>query len=158
MEEEEEKEKQQDKTDLEETADQKNREENFEFLRYLQEVQKFPLEMEALKTSIESNRSTVQLADESISHFKESRSDSRAALFTTLGVSVFTLVILIVQTFSTNQTEITKPVKFNSEQIHQILKGQEKNSLILSSQIDSMKLELKKLNEALIFKNKKKKP
>lgn len=157
MEEDEEKQKQQEQNDLEETADQKNREENFEFLRYLQEVQKFPLEMEALKTSIESNRSTVQLADESISHFKESRSDSRATLWATLGVSVLTLLILIVQTFSTNQTEIANPNKFNSEQINQILKVQEKNNVILSSQIDSMKSELKKLNEALILKNKKKK-
>lgn len=158
MEEEEENEKQQEQNNAEETADQKNREENFEFLRYLQEVQKFPLEMEALKTSIESNRSTVQLANESISHFKESRSDSRATLLATLGVSIFTLVILIVQTFSTNQTEITEPVKFNSGQINQILKVQEKNNLILSSQIDSMKSELKKMNEALILKNKKKQP
>lgn len=158
MEEEEEKEKQKEENNSEETAEQKNREENFEFLRYLQEVQKFPLEMEALKTSIESNRSTVQLANESISHFKESRSDSRATLWATLGVSIFTLIILIVQTFSTNQTEITEPVKFNSEQINQILKVQEKNNLILSSQIDSMKSELKKMNEALILKNKKKQP
>lgn len=154
MEEDEENQKQK-KDSSEETEEQKNREENFEFLRYLQEVEKFPLEMEALKTSIESNRSTVQLADESISHFKESRSDSRAALLTTLGVSILTLIILIVQTFATNETEISKPVKFNSEQMRQILKAQEKNNLILSSQIDSIKLELKKSNEILV-KNKKK--
>ena len=126
-----------------------NSQENFEFLRYLQEVQKFPLEMEALQTSIESNRSTVRLADESITNFKETRTYTKTALWATLGVSVLTLIILIVQTFSDSKTEIKHPIKLNQKQVDQILRSQEKNSVILSSQIDSLKSELNKLNKTL---------
>ncbi len=144
------------KKDVTEKSSESDREENVDFLRYVQETQKFPLEMESLKTSIESNRSTVRLAEESISHFAETRSDSRATLWATLGVSVLTLIILIVQTFSNNQTEIVKPIELKSEQVQQILEAQEKNNIILTSQIDSMKFELKKVNKALILVNRKK--
>lgn len=134
--------------EIEENENQ-NSQENFEFLRYLQEVQKFPLEIEALQTSIDSNRSTVRLADESIANFKETRTQTKTALWATLGVSLLTLIILIVQTFSDSKTEIKNPIKLNQEQVDQILRLQEKNSFILSSQIDSLKSELNKLNKTL---------
>lgn len=147
--------------DQRERENKEKNQENVDFLRYLQEVEKFPLEMESLRTSIQSNKSTVRLADESISHFAESKSDNRITLLTTLGVSVFTLLILLVQTFSTNQTKLTEPIKIDSEQLQQIFNSEEKeindlistqerNNLILSSQIDSLKSELQKLNKAIV--------
>lgn len=83
--------------------DEKNKAEqdNLDFLRFVNETQKFPLEMEALRTSIKSNESTVKLAYESIGHFNNTRSDNKTTLFATLGVSVVTLIVLIVQTLST---------------------------------------------------------
>lgn len=132
-----------------EENENQNNQENFEFLRYLQEVQKFPLEMEALQTSIESNRSTVRLADESITNFNEMRSYTKTTLWATLGVSILTLIILIVQTFSDNKTEIKHPIKLNEKQVEQLLSSKEKNIVILSSQIDSLRSEINKLNKTL---------
>lgn len=150
----------------EEKSREENKQENIEFLRYLQEVEKFPHEIESLKTSIEANKSTVRLAEESISHFNTTRTDNIRTLLATLGVSILTLVILIVQTFSSNKTKLTNPIELESGQVQQIIKTQEeknlilvkaleKNNLVLSSQVDSLKSELRKLNKTLNSINKK---
>lgn len=146
---------------------EENNEGNIEFLRYLQEVEKHPFEVEALKTSIESNKSSVRLAKESISHFESTRTDNKRTLRATLGVSILTVIILIVQTLSTNKMILEKPIELESKQVQELIKAQENNNLILikaqernnhilSSLIDSLNAELQKLTKT-ISRNKKNK-
>jgi hypothetical protein len=129
---------------------QSNNQNSIEFARYLREVEKFPFEMEALQTSIESNKSTVKLAEESISHFKDSRIDNKKTLLATLGISILTLIILIVQTCSTNKTEIVGQIELKPEQVEYIIKSQQKNSFILNTRVDSLESEIGNLNNKLI--------
>ena len=112
--------------------------------------------MEALRTSIEANKSNVQLANKSIENFKNSKADNRIALFTTLGVSLLTLTILILQTFSISKTQITKPIQLNPSQVEQLLKTQAFNNEKLILQLDSLKKELQTITTKLDSTNIKK--
>lgn len=129
--------------------EEKDNGESIEFLNYLRETQKFPFEMEALKSTIQSNKTNVNLAEESIKHFTQSRSDNRIAIFTTLGVSVFTLIILIVQTTSVQKTQLEKPIKLEPSQVKELLQERASSNLLLTRQLDSLKSELQKLTKTL---------
>lgn len=138
-----------DKNINEEKNIQNVKDDNIEFLRYLREVEKFPLEVESLKTSIESNKSTVRLADESIGHFSKTRADNKWTLWATLGVSFLTLSILIVQTLTVSKTHLDNPILFDSGQVNSYFQNQKKNTYDITNQLDSLKLEIQNLTNTL---------
>ncbi len=105
--------------------------------------------MEALRTAIESNRSTVALAEESIDHFSKSRKNNNIALLVSVSLSVITLIILAVQTISTSKIELEKPLELNKIQLEQVITAHKENAQFLRKKIDSIKSELHTLRNTL---------
>lgn len=127
----------------------KDSEENIAFLRYRIETEKLPLEMEALRTSIESNNATVELANETKKHFTDSKKSSNISLRVSAAVSIVTLLILAVQTFSNQVTELERPIDLNQEQLEMLIKSQKQNNNLLITHLDSLKKEIKILRDTL---------
>ena len=129
------------------------------FLRYRQETEKFPVEMEALRTSIASNKATTELAESTKTHFEESKKHSNNALKVSVGVSILTLIILFVQTCSVQKTILEKPIELNKEKLKEMLNSDAQNNNILLKEIDSseskilnkQESEIKRLNDLIIF-------
>ena len=122
---------------------------DFGWLKNLQDITRSGLTEHQLKTSIDSNIANTQLARETLKHFKESRWDNRIALYLTLFVSAITCTILIVQTVSVQKTEITQPIELKSQEIQVLTQEIKVNNLLLTQQVDSLKLELQKLTKTL---------
>lgn len=130
-----------------------DKEDNLAFLQYLRETEKFPIEMEALRTTITSNKSTVNLADESIKHFSVSRKNNNIALIVSISVSFITLIILTVQTLSTTKTQLNEPLELNQKQLQEIIKSQETNNSLLIQRLDSLNSEVKTVSKNLNLQN-----
>lgn len=133
----------------EKKEDKEDKEDNLAFLQYLRETEKFPIEMEALRTTITSNKSTVNLADESIKHFSVSRKNNNIALIVSISVSFITLIILTVQTLSTTRTQLDEPLELNQKQLQEIIKSQETNNSQLIQRLDSLNSEVKTVSKNL---------
>lgn len=122
---------------------------DFGWLKNLQDISRSGLTEHQLKTSIDSNIANTQLARETLTHFKDSKKDNRIALFSTLFISVVTCIILIVQTVSVQKTELTQPIELKSEELKQLLQQTTSNNLLLTQQLDSLRLELQKLTKTI---------
>ena len=122
---------------------------DFGWLKNLQDISRSGLTEHQLKTSIDSNIANTELARETLQHFKNSKRDNRIALFSTLFISAVTCTILIVQTVSVQKTELTQPIELKSRELEQLLQETTSNNLLLSRQLDSLRLELQKLTKTI---------
>lgn len=129
-------------------------EDNLAFQRYMLETQKFPIEMEALKSTIESNKSTVELAESTNQHFEASRKSNNNALYVSVGVGILTLIVLLVQTYSTQKTQLESPIELNDNQLKQVINFESLKNHLMFEQIDSLesKILLKIENENIKLK------
>ena len=122
-----------------------SKDDTWEMLEYFKNTKSQPLVEKQLETSISSNIANTELARETLKHFKESKLNNRIALYSTLFVSVITCTILIVQTVSVQRTELTQPVKLESQEIRELLQETKANNLLLIQQVDSVKSEFRRL-------------